>query len=408
VYSHAARFIALLWQPIVWLGGSAIQPVKIAFSFVGGGHQFLHGAPVAAVLSRRYDAAVQIFVSDESDARAARDMLEALGAAGVEVVTMHVPRWAVLVARLCSSKRSIKTLQLLWWRRALRASSCIIALERTSTILARLPGRCPPLIHIPHGVGGPRVAKGAGIDDRFSLFDHALLAGSSDYDITIASGLLRADQVSIVGQVKLAGMRRLGKLHQHRLFANGRTTILYNPHFDERRGTWSSFGRNLIDTLRVDGRFNLIVAPHVRLFERMSMDDKGALQALADPNWLIIDTGSPRCCDMTYTLAADIYLGDFSSQLFEWLTLPRPCVFIDKVGDGGKGDSKLPAMWSLGETVTDPDQVLGALLRAEALHDQYKHRQSSEMKAATGDPAQPADEIAAAEILALLTRFVSI
>src|SRR3546814_13029462 len=44
---------------------------------------------------------------------------------------------------------------------------------------------------------------------------------------------------------------------------------------------------------------------------------------------MLIDTGSARSCDMSYARAADLYLGDASSQVYEFLLRPRPCVFLD-------------------------------------------------------------------------------
>ena len=47
-------------------------------------------------------------------------------------------------------------------------------------------------------------------------------------------------------------------------------------------------------------------------------------QLLRAPN-LRFDPGSPASTDMTYTRAADIYLGDVSSQVYEFIAEPRPC-----------------------------------------------------------------------------------
>lgn len=44
---------------------------------------------------------------------------------------------------------------------------------------------------------------------------------------------------------------------------------------------------------------------------------------------MIVDLDSPRLVEMTYTLTADIYLGDLSSQLYEFLIRPRPVAFIN-------------------------------------------------------------------------------
>jgi len=375
---------------------------KVGFVLVGGIHQFLHGLPVAAALSRRQGVIVEVFTPSRSDASAARDMLEALNAGPVTITVLTLPTIVDRALRFLGACGPLKLVRLTWWSGRMRQFNCIVALERTSTWLTRLPGRCPPMVHIPHGVGGPRRASGQGVDRRFSLFDLALVAGPADVRCTVELGLMPPERVLAIGQVKLAGLNRLQRLARRKLFANERPTILYNPHFHPRRGSWAGFGEELIRTVKEDGRFNLIVAPHVRLFAAKAPAERQALEALSDPDWLIVDLGSERCMNMTYTLGADIYLGDFSSQLFEWLIFPRPCVFIDQVADAGAGDTKLPAMWSLGETVTTPNEVLGALRRATADHGLYKAMQRETMMDAVGDFRSPADENAADSILQFL------
>ena len=375
---------------------------KIAFSFIGGQHQFLHGAPVLAALTHRPDLILEAFVVDAADAAALNALLLRLGAdvASVSIVPMILPAPIQAMSRTGGRPR-LKALRLLWWARRMRSADLLVTLERTSTILKRLPGPCPLIAHIPHGVGGARRAGGGGIDQRFALFDKALLAGEADRETTLALGLLPPDRIAVVGQVKLAGLGRMGLLERKRLFNNDRPTVLYNPHFHPKRGSWQIFGAELIQRITRNTGFNLIVAPHVRLFETATEEEKSRWAALSSGDGLLIDPGSERSMDMTYTLAADIYLGEFSSQLYEFLLYPRPCVFFDTVGDGGLGDTNLPIMWQLGEVVRHIDDVVPALLRAQKRHGEFSALQRDVTHRAFGDIKQDAAERAADELLAM-------
>src|SRR3546814_16116783 len=71
----------------------------------------------------------------------------------------------------------------------------------------------------------------------------------------------------------------------------------------------------------------LVVAPHVRLFAEASDAERAAVAKLAVPGKVMIDLASDRLFDMSYTSGADIYLGDVSSQVYEFLATPRPCLF---------------------------------------------------------------------------------
>jgi len=369
---------------------------RIAFVLVGGTHQFLHGLPVAAELSRRPGMRITCYVNTAQDAAVLAEMMAELGAGPYEAQVMTVPGPTDYFTNAFGRPLAFKALRLLWWAWDIRRADAIVTLERTSTMLRMLPGRCPPLIHIPHGVGGARRSGGGGIDRRMRWFDHVLVAGETDREVIVSHGLLPAARVTVVGQVKLAGLRRLGRLERKPLFDNGRPTVLYNPHFHARRGSWQKCGPAVIEAIRDSGRYNLVVAPHVRLMQEASAADRSRLLSYHDPNaGIIADPGSTASIDMTYTLGADIYLADFSSQLYEFLIYPRPCVFIDVIGDGGVDDTRLPEMWALGERISRPAEVVAALDRAVAGHQALIANQEAVVRSAMGDPFGPADELCA-------------
>jgi hypothetical protein len=234
------------------------------------------------------------------------------------------------------------------------------------------------MIHIPHGAGD----QPAGFEERIALFDQLIVAGPKDRDRTVAAGLLPPERCHVCGYMKIAGVRRL-RADRPPLFANGRPTVLYNPHFKSWLSSWHH-ARAIIDAIRASRRFNLIVAPHVRLFADASPAAWAQWQALQVPGEVIIDLGSPCCVDMTYTTTADIYLGDVSSQVYEFAVNPRPCVFIN-AHDANWRDNPDFRMWQMGEVVTDAAQVMPALLRATADHTTYADVQRRLVREALGD-----------------------
>jgi hypothetical protein len=126
--------------------------------------------------------------------------------------------------------------------------------------------------------------------------------------------------------------------------------------------------------------YNLIFAPHVMLFKRkihmtlegMTLKVRRPLQEkYARCPHMLIDTGSPASFDMTYTLAADIYLGDVSSQVYEFLVEPRPCIFLNAHGVSWQNDPNY-AFWQFGPVVSDIP-ALDRALRA-APQDQARYR----------------------------------
>jgi hypothetical protein len=66
---------------------------------------------------------------------------------------------------------------------------------------------------------------------------------------------------------------------------------------------------------------------------------------------------------MTYTGQGDIYLGDVSSQVYEFIARPRPCVFLNAHGVAW-GDDPNYLFWRMGEVIDRIDDLLPALARA--------------------------------------------
>lgn len=374
------------------------MPKHFAFLFIGGAHHFLHMAPVAASLSARGDARVTAYVARADEVAPLSNLLLALGGENIDVVPLTLPAFFTALGKLVPSWSSWKVVRLLWWRTALEKADAIITAERTSTLLKRLPGHMPPLYHIPHGAGD----RAKGFEPRIALFDHVLVAGPKDRDRMIAEGLVQPDQISATGSVKLSGIRRL---HQERprFFDNDRPVVLYNPHFDQSLASWDSEGRALIERIAQDGRYNLIVAPHVRLFEAASDTERAPWLALAKPDQIIVDLGSERSSDMSYTRAADIYVGDVSSQIYEFLSEPRPAIFVNAHGVDWETDDNY-RMWHFGDVIGHGDEIIPALDKAVSRHAHYRPIQEDAVARALGDPNQDAGEKAADILMQLIKQ----
>lgn len=362
------------------LDREAAGRARIGFLFIGGAHHMLHLAPVAVELERRRWASVHLFVGCADDASALEQLLGRLGVR-MAITVLPTPGWAKVAAAMKPSWSALKLPRILAGRRMLSDMDVLVTAERTSTILKRLPGLRPALVHIPHGAGD----RAQGFEPRIRQFDHVIVAGQKDRDRMIAAGLVSPERCSISGYIKLAAVLASGVNAGKgpRLFDNDRPTILYNPHFAPDLSSWQLFGARLVAEVVADGGFNLIVAPHVRLRERLSEPEQAALRQLGEQEGVIVDLGSERSTDMTYTLAADIYVGDVSSQVYEFVHRPRPCVFLNATGSDRTNDPNF-SFWNFGEIVDDPAGTLAAIRQARARHPQHAPLQARAVDRAFG------------------------
>ena len=182
------------------------------------------------------------------------------------------------------------------------------------------------------------------------------------------------------------------------LFAEPRPIVLYNPHWQQHRSSWWRWGPEVVRRIVASDRYNLIFAPHQRLAERAEDVAPLCEELAASPN-IHCDFTSFATVDGSYTAAADIYLGDTSSQVVEFLMRPRPCVFLDAQGIAWQGDPVYD-MWTNGEVVTDLAELLPALERALARQPTLAATQARFAEALLGPLDGRSAERGAAEILA--------
>lgn len=348
---------------------------------IGGSHQFAHIVPVACELERRFPGAATVFVPTDRDADALRAFARSTAQPLPAVVVMTLPAFGEKAVPGSLSKIA----RLLTWAKVINRAQVLLCAERTSTILPRLFPDCPPVLHIPHGAGD----RAVGFERRFALFDHVLVAGKKDRDRLVAGGVVAEEDCTVAGPIKLATVIDRCAAPAP-LFDNGRPTILYNPHFSAKYGSMEAFGRQLAEAVTRDGRYNLVIAPHMRMAQGWKQARRDEWEALTVPGRVIVDLGSERSCDMTYTLGADLYIGDVSSQVYEFLIRPRPCLFVDAHAADWQ-ESEDYAMWRLGEVVEPACDVIAAIDRAFADHQTYLPRQKARMAYAIEGIAWAAD-----------------
>jgi hypothetical protein len=364
-------------------------PPKIALLLTGGIHQSPHLLPLAKEL-RDIGAVVHVITLDPETAGFCRDFLLDAELGDVPVLELKAGLPGKLI-RLFASASRLKRLRLIRATWYLRGFDAIVVAERTSTALRRYRLIDRPIIHIPHGAGDRRV----GFDIRARAYDFHIVSGQKDRDRFISERIATAANIAVSGSIKLASMHR-PTLPPARLFQQDRPVILYTPHFEPSLSSWYRIGLDLLQKLAEDGRYNVIFAPHIRLREKLSPADIACIEGLASQT-CHIDLGSAKCCDLTYTAMADIYLGDVSSQVYEFLVRPRPCVFLNTIGAVVQDNPDFQ-MWLLGQVVSDTAGALRALARATCHHPEFIGLQRAAFQQSMGHNWSEAPRLAARQI----------
>lgn len=340
---------------------------RIAFLFNAQAHQILHGITVAEQLALGWQANVDILSPAEGHLALARQLTDRASHCLLRFDLIGSPALR-RAARAIGSVIPPKLLTLADARRRLNSYDAVALPERTSTIMRNLGVRRPRLIHLDHGAGD----RAAGFDPRIARFDFALVAGDKQRRRMLEERLIRPGEHAVVGYPKFEAADRSRGDDRWSPFADDRPIILYNPHFSAELGSWERHGAEIVRQIAADGRFNLIVAPHVRLCDNRKRR-AAFLRAIGDaadlPN-VHVDPGSDRSIDMSYTMLADLYIGDVSSQIYEFLRRPRPCLFVNGKGRSWRNDPDY-AHWYYGPVIDEVAGFCGAIDRCFATHRSY-------------------------------------
>jgi hypothetical protein len=347
---------------------------EVAFMAITQAHQFLHWLPAALKLATERNVRVTILVST---------------LAGENFIRSFDPDGRLRFERLSSPARHnglfdpparLPVLLLNAWRIA--RYPIIVTTETTTSWLRRLPGFRSRLIHLKHGAGD----REGGYNPKHADYDLTLVNGPKDKERLIARGLGTDENIKVVGYGKF----ELIRANAEPLFANDQPVALYNPHFDEQVGTWLRHGRAIVAAFAAIPDWNFVVAPHVKL--------RGGPEVRSSADNIIVDRGSVRSIDMTYTQTADVYIGDVSSQVYEFIRTPRPCIFLNLDKHDWRDDPAY-SHWHFGQVIESLDALPEALARAAALQPRFEPLQRKALAASIDQGESPASERQARAIL---------
>jgi hypothetical protein len=338
-------------------------------------HQVPHAAPYAFELSRAHPG-IEVIVACSSEAQMAtakaignlypghRARFKLLRPAWYyELIDKPLSKWMFLR----------KTMVLRNNLDFFRSLDALVTPERHSMKLRTQYGlKDLRMIHTRHGAGD----RAGGFDDRSGAFDFTLLPGQKYVDRLRELGYLRPGAYATAGWPKfevVGGIRRA----RERFFDNGNPTVVYNPHFDQKVSSWTPMGLKVLEFFAENRDYNLIFAPHVVLFKRSKRHNAELPKKYRRLPNVLVDKGSAKSADMSYMLGADIYLGDVSSQVYEFLLHPRPCVFLNGHGVDWNDDPYY-LHWTLGQVVDAVETGLRpALDRAFTSHADFLPKQQA-------------------------------
>lgn len=232
---------------------------------------------------------------------------------------------------------------------------------------ARADNSFPKLIKFPHGPVGRSYSYNKDLLD----FNFQLLFGNYHFEQMKALNLLSKHYV-VAGYPKIDAVKsNNGKA----FFINNKPIVLYNPHFSPPLSSWHHLGLDVLKFFFKQNDYNLIFAPHINLFQDKGGFDESIIpEKYKNSKHILIDTGSEESVNMTYVLNSDIYLGDVSSQVYEFIITPRPCIFLNPTNVNYKNDFNF-RFWQCGEIINNIENLKQKLNNCIVDFETYKPTQ---------------------------------
>lgn len=371
-------------------------------------HQIAHSLPIALELARSAQAEITLAVTEDVIERRIRDIAgSALEPCRLVRLDLHSTSSKLLQSTL---EGLIPARKLLIYRDNLdffRTFDALVVSEKTSLLLKTRYGlNGLKLIHTRHGAGD----RAIGFSKESALFDLVLVAGPK------IARRLESDAGVDPARIRVTGYSKFDLCSGNRAelpFVDpARPVVLYNPHPSPKLSSWYRMGEAVLEAFLRSEKFNFIFAPHVMMFarkwtvtvsppaiRRMHLPSARFAEA---PN-MLIDPGSTASTDMTYTNMADVYIGDVSSQIYEFLYRPRPCLFLDAHATRWQGDPDY-AHWRAGPVAGPGVDILAAVEQVIATHSDYLPVQQDMLADTFSVTDKPASVRAAGAIMQFLSE----
>jgi hypothetical protein len=238
----------------------------------------------------------------------------------------------------------------------------------TSWTIPHRTGKKPLFVFGFHGAGD----HAYGFQQELKDYDYLLISGPKIEDRLREEGILRNSNGLLIGYPKFDNTLKQPK---QSFFDNDLPVVVYNPHFNQELSSYYKWGENVLEFFYNSKEYNLIFAPHFNLFNKQKNHVIPAIpKKYMDAKNILFDFGSLRSIDMTYTMNADLYLGDVSSQVYEFLYHLKPCMFLNSQKSDWQENPNYKH-WDFGPVLNDIADFEIVLTQAFANHESFKEVQ---------------------------------
>jgi len=335
---------------------------KVAFVFFDDIHHIQHFVGIASELSKNNDYQVDI-ITYPGEHDYLKSLIQLMGGDAISLVEVFTRKVRQLIDKVKKRKRPSPLFLTKHNRKLMSSYDALVFTDFKTNYFDKKNNT--KFIYINHGSGDGAYGYKT---ENLEIFDLLLLAGEKIIERAYAEGMKKVNY-KIIGYSKFDVTQ--AEYNEPHLFNNNNKTVLYNPHNKVDLSSWYKHGLEVLEFFYTHKEYNLIFAPHINLFNHkyyLSPDilDKKYFEA----DNIHMDTGSNNSSNMTYTLSADVYLGDVSSQVYEFLFERKPCLFLNSHNVNWI-DNHSYLHWGFGKVLSETTDLDSQLLNIDEEHKNY-------------------------------------
>ena len=300
--------------------------MRIIFPFLYGLHQLYHSAMTAMVLST-LDSNLEILCisCNHEHTELLKEIKSHYPKSTTKIIELKQPFRYKYLNYKKKKYPSVNAMVKIGKPYFQTADFIVTTSHGTKRMFSKFGITSPKFIYQYHGSGGRKYS----FDPELSAYDLILLAGNYTKKRLLEQKIISDDKIKIVGYPKFDYPINNSAI-KNNLFKKKLPIVLYSPHWEPDLTSYKMFSSKILEYFSQHKEFNFIFSPHLLVSHwknrfGYNIDFKEFLSEN-----IVIDFGSKYSTNGTYLSISDIYIGDVSSMVYEFIALkPRPCIFFN-------------------------------------------------------------------------------
>ena len=341
--------------------------IKIGVLLLDDIHHVYHAAPIGFALSQLEENEVEFYFNRDCNKDAALRLASQFPGQKAKFRRLDLPWRFRFYARLRG--RPFPKMRRVFKQhheQLLRNDTLLLAdFTQVSELMKHKKNSATKLVMCFHGAGDRAYA----FSEDLKFFDLLLVSGKK-YKSRIQNELnISEKKVQIIGYPKFdIALKNAARP----VFSDQNPVVIYNPHFDEKLASWFNWGEQILHWFSKNTQYNLILAPHIMLTRKYNLEK--LVKKFNAKNIYLASPDDERCANMDFLKLADLYMGDVSSQVYEFIYRPRPCLFLNSHQISWRGSPNY-YHWQLGPVADTLDELFRLIPQASKFQKDFEENQ---------------------------------